>query len=1452
MNVGNMDAGGLDYRIQTSGDFAALDTFNRQVDKAKEGMAALQKAASQRRRRRSSEGESTQEQVSEATALSKKISEARERVEVAARKREEREFNKAIQSRTKALQERANREISANEAAALARGRIARNEDQQRIKELRKNIQERFAAQAKMESDIAKVREQNARSNARLLEKENQARIIALRKNIQERLKDQKETLTFWQRLRNNLTSTEGTANRLSFTFRRLFGILAAFALARAAFSGFLSTIREMVGFNSRIEQARLGIASLLLATGNLRDAMGGAVAPTERFPMALKEAKRQMDLLRAESLQTAATFEQLVATFQVALAPGLTAQLNVNQIRQFAVRISQAASALGLAQNQLAEEIRSILEGTINVRTTRIATALGITNEDIRRAREAGKLFEFLQGQFATFEESGKEMLNTFDALFNNLVGGIQMSLGAGGAGFFNEMKDLLRSLQDLFVVRDALTNIATPTRGSVEFFRALGDAFGSLVAEARRLSEALSFDTLASFAKTLGSALRVVGTVLGRVIEGFVKGFRDVQKTVSGVVSLLRKIPGLQFLDTETLLRSLTALARIATVLLTVKILLSSLVTLGGVRLFAAFVPSLLAWAAALQRVMFAHIALIPLMVRLKSLNIGATLATAAGSAFALAKGLGLVLAFLAPLAAFRLGNILQQELTGIPGALVAAWAGFYNTVTTGFTSLLSTLVNALKTAFLGFFQFLRTSALSLMAEISGLLGKALSGNVVTRPLGDALTMLSANLQAEVDKIKVPTLGDVFDGLLADASKTADEVSSAWSGMIQNVRDAYNKSPSPDEGNFFSRVFKQVKKDVTDIIDLVSGAGKVAVEVILPSETATQASSLLEVFDNLEASISGSRKGLEDMASSIQSLENDIRKARLDLDISQGTRSLEGDLASIVRASLEAKGNIQELTKNLSDEMSRVQLARQGALGRQATLDLRINNLPSDEQKKQVDQIISSYEKLRKLTRDEAEAGTEVRLRSLEKESAIATGITEDIASATLALEQQKQAHQEIKDQLEAVRGEYAKTQEFDSLAVSLASEKLKVTGELVTLNEQFTDIEEDLYKVSSKVNEALSVRLSMMAQEAALRLRQDTEQQVLNNTFNRALANNRDVAGRRILEAQRAVNLRQVEIRLLASQNDAETKALDNLIVNATTQEEINSLLELRSAQMDAFLAKQDALNLSLQEENRLLEEAQRIREAPIQAGISQSIKSWKEQFSGMETYFQLTLDTMQSAFDGFADLISSSLVDAFDPSTDESFRNRFANFLKDLAKQIIDMLVRIAVTRAVLNLGGFFGVGFSQGGAVGMAEGGRVPARRSSPKIRRPRGISPRDTVPIWADPSEYIIRGRSVALYGQKVMDAINRGLIDPMTLSALAGAGRAGGVVTPRGMGRATGGPVVPATSRPGMASPPPTQNTPIVQPALIADEHTMQTLLSGGRQPLLDFLTANGYVPNR
>lgn len=337
---------------------------------------------------------------------------------------------------------------------------------------------------------------------------------------------------------RTSLLGANDGGNDLLFTFRRLFGVLAAFQAARAVFTGFVELIKSGIEFNATIERTRIGIASLIIAVGTLSDEQGNAVEGADAFLLAQKEAVRQQKLLRTESLKTTATFQELLDTFQVAVGPGIAAGLKLDEVRRFSVQISQAASAIGVAQNQLSEEIRSILSGTIQQRTTRIAAVLGITNEDIRRAREAGNLFEFLQDRFKTFGIAGDEAAKTFDGLLGILKGAVQELAGLAAAPLFDTLKTTLADLVNLILTigpdgaviinPDAVLAIAP-------IFAGIQSAIESIRASASNLG----FADLTSSAQLIGAAIAAAGEIISGVVAGIVQGFQVVVNIIGAIAN-------------------------------------------------------------------------------------------------------------------------------------------------------------------------------------------------------------------------------------------------------------------------------------------------------------------------------------------------------------------------------------------------------------------------------------------------------------------------------------------------------------------------------------------------------------------------------------------------------------------------------------------------------------------------------------------------------------------------------------------------------------------------------------------------------------------------------------------------------------------------------------------------------------------------------------------------
>lgn len=316
------------------------------------------------------------------------------------------------------------------------------------------------------------------------------------------------ETTRSWSEFFKTLTTgakqTDSAFNSLSNTLERIFVRVVIIEAIREIARGFSSLVGEIISVNSATEQTTLGISSLLLALGNIRTAEGVVADQTTAFALAQQEASKQVRLLRLDALSTATTFDVLAKTFQSAIAPGLQAGLNIDQIRKFTVDISKAATALGVSQSELNVQIRELLSGNITVRDAKIANALGITKADITNAKELGNLVTFLDDRFKAFNTSTSASLQTFTVIFTNLKDGLGQILASGGLAFFQQLEETFSRLQKVLVTQGPDGVILNPKL--VFIAKQFLDVLRDIVKEIDDLVSSAGIDWLLGLAKGFG----------------------------------------------------------------------------------------------------------------------------------------------------------------------------------------------------------------------------------------------------------------------------------------------------------------------------------------------------------------------------------------------------------------------------------------------------------------------------------------------------------------------------------------------------------------------------------------------------------------------------------------------------------------------------------------------------------------------------------------------------------------------------------------------------------------------------------------------------------------------------------------------------------------------------------------------------------------------------------
>lgn len=1233
--------------------------------------------------------------------------------------------------------------------------------------------------------------------------------------------------------------------------FTRLISAFVFFAAARGVVNGFKAMISSAISFNSVIEQSVLGISSLIVAVGEVRDTTGAATTSAQQLALAQVEARRQVALLRREGLRTAATFAQLTQTFQTAVAPGLQAGLNLDEIRDLTVRISQAASAIGLPQEQLAEEVRSLLGGTITPRQTRIATALGITNEDIARFKELGTLSDELQTRFEAFAVAGEEALDTFQARLTNTVDALQQLASEAGLGFFESIKGILGDIQSSIVRITDAGVLINPK--AVSIARAFFNGLKAAVDEARKLGRDLSFDDFAGVAKAAGATLAGAARIVGAIIRGFVKGLDAVTRIFQEVQSRIQQTSS-NFDD-----------------ILSVENLLLAVETITE---FSVVFGSILIAAKALS-IAFGSLGIIIKGISLVVSSVGLVMKGIAITAGLLTTSFFTVTAPILLAAALLIGvaTLMKQWLDDVAGVelrfstivkiikvtLIGAFKLFGATAKlilngvilffeTGFRLMIIGIIaliqqiTKLATKIIGFFNESATKGLKEFDKTADKVGKRQSAALKKR----------INEQSKLVIASKNALKETF-------SDVSDEVGD---GILDAIRD--NKNATGFKDTLLEGI-SGLKGGLSGILDDL-GLGP-ALGGLIGEEATDEAKKLSDVFKEIPPAISKANAGLKTFSSDLAKLREDTLKTKEELEAGLNAIGTSGIGANQQKTLLEGQRRIQQETLKIDQEI-------QGSRARQTSLSAqllnnqeRVNKLTKSEQKAIMEGVVLGREAAaarRQIAIEETRAGAaklSIQKAGKKFDSEAALQQTELLY---LALERKSLLEKELEtinkkaDALQDGREPESKKQ-----INQLVAQQISLAGQLKLVGEDIAAQLKARGQVEREINEAIKNRILLSSRQETARLGQliaerrvelDIAKQLfsvrgsLNELEIRAAEERSDVADQRLRVSQ------------LRQEQEANLNLLNINIENAKTDEIRNALIEQRTA-----LLKENAVAMELESEILRQQQAEAqavndIAEAPVKFGFLAAIVDFSK--DSLDT-FKTTLRVMTELLEGVASIWNDSIAAALDPSKGPvDILGKFQDLLNKIVQTIIDAFLRAQVFKLLTSVFGFSSGDLTTLG-LGRAEGGNIPKgdRRAMPSpahafargyvdgghiersIARPRGVDPRDTEPIWAQPGEFMQPVKRVQQYGSDLMEMIRRGIADPGALRAAAGLGprRMRSMKVPTGTSLAEGGSVARSalSSASGGRRP---KIVNLVSPELIQNE----ILSDDGQDTILNIIRTN------
>jgi uncharacterized small protein (DUF1192 family) len=279
------------------------------------------------------------------------------------------------------------------------------------------------------------------------------------------------------RQLKNELASVEGSLGRASIrlkdTEKSLLGVAvrgegaasvllsagsAAAGLgvaltaigAGAAALGLSAFVAEGIRFNAVIESSKIGIASLVANTYNVKDAAGQLLGPAQAFNASLEEADGLERKLQKSAIETKYEFEDILTFFNSAVVAGAGLNASLDQLATLANDIALVAGAINLPVEKVNTGIKQILTGYTTVRND-LAKAIfpGQTtkqiNEQLKTWREQGTLIDQVEKRLQVFRLSGDAVSKSFEALASNVADAFKVFAADSTGALFDKTKQAI-----------------------------------------------------------------------------------------------------------------------------------------------------------------------------------------------------------------------------------------------------------------------------------------------------------------------------------------------------------------------------------------------------------------------------------------------------------------------------------------------------------------------------------------------------------------------------------------------------------------------------------------------------------------------------------------------------------------------------------------------------------------------------------------------------------------------------------------------------------------------------------------------------------------------------------------------------------------------------------------------------------------------------------------------
>lgn len=211
-----------------------------------------------------------------------------------------------------------------------------------------------------------------------------------------------------------------------------------AFSILQSLGQFLINVLQPGIETYATTTKSVLSLSAAMQTMGNIG---GNTIKPFEAQAAALNLVNQAMYRAQQSAFSYQEVIQGLQGVLPLVLGKGGTAQ----QALEMTTGVAGVAKLTGLNQNQVLQETRDLLQGTITARTSQVANALGITNEQIEQYKgNTDKLFEYFMQKFSAYSQVLRDYSNTLPGAFEQL----KETIGIAGQSVLDQFSPALTAL--------------------------------------------------------------------------------------------------------------------------------------------------------------------------------------------------------------------------------------------------------------------------------------------------------------------------------------------------------------------------------------------------------------------------------------------------------------------------------------------------------------------------------------------------------------------------------------------------------------------------------------------------------------------------------------------------------------------------------------------------------------------------------------------------------------------------------------------------------------------------------------------------------------------------------------------------------------------------------------------------------------------------------------------